>query len=75
MYMTFILTFLSGARTEYLRVYLPVFTLRPLRRVHRVDSRLLGKCSQWSRTVRVHLVLLCEGEVVANGMHPLGDVM
>ena len=51
-------------RREYpsrmVRVGLPVYTLRPLRRVRPVHSYHIGRCSQWMRTVRVELVLQCE---------------
>ncbi len=47
-------------RSRTVRVQLPVYTLRPLRRVRPVHSDHIGRCSQWTRTVRVGLALQCE---------------
>ena len=47
-------------RSRTVRVGLPVYTLRPLRRVRPVHSDHIGRCSQWTRTVRVGLALQCE---------------
>ena len=42
------------------RVGLPMYTLRPLRRVRLAHSDQIRRCSQWTRTVRVGLALQCE---------------
>ena len=47
-------------RSRTVRVGLPVYTLRPLRRVRPVHSDHIERCSQWTRTVRVGLALQCE---------------
>ena len=47
-------------RSRTVRVQLPVYTMRPLRRVRPVHSDHIGRCSQWTRTVRVGLALQCE---------------
>ena len=47
-------------RSRTIRVGLPVYTLRPLRRVRPVHSDHIGRCSQWTRTVLVGLALQCE---------------
>ena len=47
-------------RANRSRIGLPVFTLRPLRRVRPVHSDHIRMCSQWTRTVRVGLALQCE---------------
>ena len=39
-------------RSRTVRVGLPVYTLRPLRRVRPVHSDHIRMCSQWTRTVR-----------------------
>ena len=46
--------------SQTVRLGLPVYTLRPLRRVRPVHPDHIGRCSQWMRTVRVGLALLCE---------------
>ena len=47
-------------RSRTVRVGLPVYTLRPLRRVRPAHSDHIRRCSQWTRTVRVGLALQCE---------------
>ena len=47
-------------RSRTVRVGLPVYTLRPQRRVRPVHSNHIRMCSQWTRTVRVGLALQCE---------------
>ena len=51
--------FANGMR-PVARVPCAVYTLRPLRRVRPVHSDHIGRCSQWTRTVRVGLALQCE---------------
>ena len=55
-------------RSRTVRVGLPVYTLRPLRRVRPVGlhSDYIRMCSQWTRTVRVGLALQCECSVDAS---------
>ena len=47
-------------RSRTVRVGLPVYTLRPLRRVRPVHSDHIRRRSQWTRKVRVGLALQCE---------------
>ena len=47
-------------RSRTVRVGLPVYAHRPLRRVRPVHSDHIGRCSQWTRTVLVGLALQCE---------------
>ena len=47
-------------RSRTVRGGLPVYTLRPLRRVRPVHSDHIRRCSQWTRTVRGGLALQCE---------------
>ena len=48
-------------RSRTVRVGLPVYTLRPLRRVRQVHSDHIRRSLQWTRTVRVGLALQFEG--------------
>ena len=68
-------------RSRTVRVGLPVYTLRPLRRVRPVHSDHIGRCSQWTRTVRVGLALQCEcssgplNSIIWKGCMPAATVL